>query len=808
MPIQGQYGYVGLENDVRSIPSNVTVTREKSLEKADEIAYQTQDLQEVDIKFGEDVFDGLQFKNNRDIVEKVVDSSDDPTMKVWTVRSVVIGAGLAIFGGVLQCMFYFKPQTIVVSGVFLMLIAHVIGEFWAKVLPTKGYFRYINPGPWNKKELTFSTIMAGSASSCALAIEVLAVQKLWYNSSLNAGLGIFLTFSSQLIGYALVGMGLKKALLYPSEMFYPNSIPMVATIHTLHNNKEKTKKQLRYFYYFFLATFLFEIFPEWVFPWLIGFSIPCLANPHSANVSRIFGGTNGNEGLGFLSICFDWNYVAGTGSPLTIPLDATVNNLFGYFLCIAVFSGVYWGNVWKSKNFPFLSQSLYYEESEPGNYLVYNQTAILTNNIFDPEKFAEQGTPYMTGTYVVYLIATNLSVGATFTHMLLFHRKELGPAFYWIKSIKDKLLNFKELFTVENLKFWKLANRDPRLNSDGTLPEVFNDSHMRAMLRYKEVPTWWYALLFVLAFMVALICLYKADSGLPWYMLIFALALAYPMTLFLGSLVGIFGFGGTQMQTVIQMIGGFSMPKQSPLANMYFTLYGYNSVGQAFSLLSDLKMGHYVKLPPKDTFAAQLIGTVIGSIFNYIMMNQIVDEQFDLLKDIQSTSAIWSGQNVQQYNTQGIAWGALAKELFVIGKTYYIVPLSLVIGFGLPLPFYLAHRLRPTWRFDTIKTPVLVWYVGWLCVGVNSSITTYFIAAFISQFYFKKYRPNYFRKYNYIVAAALIGGAQVAVFVISFAVGGAGGPNSNHSFPRWWGNLNGATGIDENYDHCKFTNYG
>ncbi|KAG7699842.1 hypothetical protein KL930_004951 [Ogataea haglerorum] len=807
MPIQGASGVIDYEAELKSLKSNNT-NKEKSLGKESEIAYKSDDLQEVDIQFGELVLDKNEFKTNRDIVDKIVDSSDDPTMQVWTVRSVVIGGGLAIFGGVLQCMFYFKPQTILVSGVFLMLIAHVLGELWYKFIPSKGWLRYINPGPWNKKELTFATIMAGSASSCALAIEVLAVQKLWYNSSINAGVGIFITFSSQLIGYSLVGLGLKKALLYPSEMFYPNSIPLVTTIHTLHNNKEKTKKQLKVFYWCFLAMFLYEIIPEWIFPWLIGVSIPCLAAPKSSVVSRIFGGTNGNEGLGLLSFCFDWNYIASTASPLTIPLTATVNNLIGYFLCIIVFCGVYYGNVWKSKNFPFLSQSLYYEDSEPGNYLVYNQTAILTNNILDKEKLAQEGVPYMTGTYVVYLIATNLSVGATVTHMLLFNRTELAPAFYWVTSLKNYLRNIKSVFTLETLKFWKNMDKDPRLNSDGVLPDVYNDAHMRAMLRYKEVPAWWYVVTFVLSFMVALVCLYKSDSGLPWYMLIFAMALSYPLTLFLGGLVAIFGFGGTQMQTVVQMIGGFSMPKPSPLANMYFTLFGYNSVGQAFALLNDLKLGYYVKLPPRDTFAAQMIGTVIGAIFNYIMMNSIVDSQFDLLKDIEATSVIWSGQNVQQYNTQGIAWGVLAKEMFTIGKTYYMVPLSLVIGLGLPLPFYFAHRLRPTWGFDNIKTPVLVWYIGWLCVGVNSSITTFFIAAFVSQFYLRKYKPLYFKKYNYIVAAALIGGCQVAIFILSFTIFGAGGPNTTHNFPRWWGNLNGATGKNENFDHCLFTNNG
>ena len=31
----------------------------------------------------------------------------------------------------------------------------------------------------------------------------------------------------------------------------------------------------------------------------------------------------------------------------------------------------------------------------------------------------------------------------------------------------------------------------------------------------------------------------------------------------------------------------------------------------------DLKLGQYTKLPPRATFAAQMAGSIIGSIFNY-----------------------------------------------------------------------------------------------------------------------------------------------------------------------------------------------
>ena len=60
------------------------------------------------------------------------------------------------------------------------------------------------------------------------------------------------------------------------------------------------------------SIFFWEILPEWMFPLLTGFSIFCIANPRSPDFTRIFGGSNGNEGLGLLSICLDWQYISGS----------------------------------------------------------------------------------------------------------------------------------------------------------------------------------------------------------------------------------------------------------------------------------------------------------------------------------------------------------------------------------------------------------------------------------------------------------------------------------------------------------------
>ena len=45
------------------------------------------------------------------------------------------------------------------------------------------------------------------------------------------------------------------------------------------------------------------------------------------------------------------------------------------------------------------------------------------------------------------------------------------------------------------------------------------------------------------------------------------------------------------------------------------------------------------------------------------------------------------------------------------------------------------------------------YYIGWLCVGINSSILSYFSIALISQWYLRTRYPKWFAKYNYILGA-------------------------------------------------------
>lgn len=167
-----------------------------------------------------------------------------------------IGCGLSVFGGTISAIYYFKPQTVIVSTVFLAVISYLLGEGMSLIIPRRGFIgRLLNPHPFNVKEHTAIVIMANSASIAALGIELLAVDQLYYNAIPNGGLSIFLLFSSQFLGYGLGGL-MRKSLVYPKNMLWPSNLPVNSMLETLHRPKAETRKPLKVFGIVFTCIFL------------------------------------------------------------------------------------------------------------------------------------------------------------------------------------------------------------------------------------------------------------------------------------------------------------------------------------------------------------------------------------------------------------------------------------------------------------------------------------------------------------------------------------------------------------------------
>jgi hypothetical protein len=302
--------------------------------------------------------------------------------------------------------------------------------------------------------------MASSASVSATSTLVIAAQKLYYGGYPNQGGAIFITMATQLIGYGLAGM-MRRVLLWPTKMLYPENLPITTVLETLHKDKAGNKKRMKVFWILFACLLVWEIVPEYLFTMLIGFSVFCLASQNNLIFTNLFGGTDGNEGLGFLSICLDWNYIAGFGSPLWLPLQTLTNSLIGTLFCVIMFMALYYGNIWSAQDFPFLSQELFNITGANATFQqVYNQSLILnSDHIIDDSLVQLYGAPWLTSSYVFSLITTNAGFTGNFVHMFLWNYAEIktGWSFFTLSSIKENLTlaNLKYFLTPSTYFFWR-----------------------------------------------------------------------------------------------------------------------------------------------------------------------------------------------------------------------------------------------------------------------------------------------------------------------------------------------------------------
>ncbi|QBZ65136.1 hypothetical protein PoMZ_06841 [Pyricularia oryzae] len=681
----------------------------------------------------------------------------DPSL---TFRSMVLATGLSGFQSVMNQIYQFKPTLVTIQGTFIVLIAYFLGQAWAKFLPrgdrlearwrSKGgegkvplwirIVSFFNYGEWGLKEHAICAVTATAASNAAASSTVFSAQLLFYDLPLSATTVVLTVISIGLFGYGLCGI-LRPVTVWHVDAVYWSTLPTVKTLQGLHWQEIKSSKPIRYFWIAFVGMFFYEFFPAYIWPWLNAVSIPCLASMNAtgatgATLTRLFGGSLNNEGLGLFTLSFDWQYITSFNTSLPLVLQA--HTAVGYFICFLAMLGIYYTNQWDAKSQPFMSTKL---RSEDGGS--YPTAKVFAGGILDHAALAKYGIPMLSGTFAYAMFMANAAIGALVTHCFLF----------WGGDIK---------------KTYRSA-REGR----------FDDPHHVIMAKnYKETPWWWFMVVLVGSFVLGLIVVTTQDVTLP--------AWAYIVSLLLGSIIAPFStllysrYGnGIATNNLSKMIAGLILPER-PIANMYFAAFSHNVINCTLNLSNDLKIGEYLKIPPR----------IIGFI-NYAVMISIVTGNKDLLVN-GNGDASWSGATIQSYNTNATSW-ALASYLYKAGglfpSDWELVPPSL-------LPTASSTTIG---RFDLldINMPQLIQYAGYIPYNASQTCVLFsqVISGFFIQFYLRNYRPRIFKDYSYLVTGAFDGGSLLALFILSFAVFGAGG--AVVAFPQWWGN-----NVAGNYDLC------
>ncbi|XP_027112756.1 oligopeptide transporter 4 [Coffea arabica] len=687
-------------------------------------------------------------------VRLTVTNYDDPTLPVWTFRMWLLGLLSCALLSFLNQFFSYRTEPLIISQITVQVASLPIGHFMAAVLPEKKFrlpgfgqrlFSF-NPGPFNMKEHVLITIFANAGAAfgngSAYAVSIINIIIAFYKRKISFLAGWLLIITTQVLGYGWAGL-LRKYVVEPAHMWWPNTLVQVSLFRALHEKDEQRMTRAKFFLVALICSFSWYLFPGYLFTTLSSISWVCWVFSKSVTAQQI---GSGMRGLGIGALTLDWSVVASfLFSPLISPFFSIVNILVGYVLILYIVIPVaYWGlDLYSAKRFPIFSSHLFTDKGQK-----YDIVAIVNDNFeLDLNKYEEQGRIHLSMFFALTYGFGFATIASTLTHVGFFYGREIYERFR--ASYKEK-----------------------------------EDIHTRLMRRYKDIPSWWFHVLLVITLLVSLIlCIFlNKQVQMPWWGLLFASVLAFVFTLPISIITA------TTNQTpglniITEYIMGIIYPGR-PIANVCFKVYGYMSMAQAVSFLSDFKLGHYMKIPPRSMFLVQFIGTIVAGTINVSVAWWLLHSIKNICQDdLLPQDSPWTCPGDRVFFDASVIWGLVGpKRIFGTQGNYTEMNWFFLGGALGPIIVWLFHKAFPkqSW-IPLINLPVLLGATGAMPPATPLNYNAWIIVGTIFNFFVFRYRKQWWQRYNYILSAALDAGVAFMAVLLYFTVG------MENREVTWWG---------------------
>lgn len=687
-------------------------------------------------------------------VRASVSNTDDPEMPALTFRAWFVGLLLCIIGAALNMFFTLRYPAPYVSPLILLLLAFPIGKTMAYILPIRSWFIpsnipliggqefSFNPGPFNIKEHVLVYIMANVAINPPYGMNIIIVADKKYHYPLGVGFTFLLLLATQITGFALAGI-CRRFLVWPASLIWPANLVTCTLLNTLHAEDDEMEgggiTRFKFFIYAAPLAFLYYFLPGFLFTGLSYFGFICWIVPNNLVVNQLFGSVTG---LGMSFINFDWNQIAYIGSPLMVPWWAEVHIFIGfvffYWILVPI---IYYNDIWKTGHLPLASNTAWDRFASP-----YDIDRVITPDMaLNVTAYEDYSPLYLSATYAMtYLIAFMLST-AILVHTFLYHGRAM-----WNGLRKTKTED--------------------------------EDIHAKLMRNYPEVPNWWYLSLFVVFFLLAIGAVLIKDVDTPVWALFLAIILpiiyvvpsayVYAMT---GQPVGI--------NLLAETIPGALFPNR-PIANMVLKCYSVQTMQIALAFTQDLKLGHYMKVPPRATFMVQGVATVIAVIVQVGVKQWLFATVPDICDDKQASHL--SCPNNEVFYAASVIWGLIGPtRQFGKGQLYYVQTFALIIGAVLPIPFWWWQRRNPKSILRYVNIPVLLNGPTFIPPATGINFSAWFGVGFIFQYLVRTRNFRWWSKFNYILSAALDSGTIFGTVFVFLALQL---PKDGKLALNWWGN--------------------
>ncbi|KAF9977098.1 hypothetical protein BGZ73_006972 [Actinomortierella ambigua] len=672
--------------------------------------------------------------------------------------------------------FYMRQTGITLTHSVIALLTLPFGHLMAWTLPTKQYtlFGYkftLNPGPFSIKEHVLIGVMTLINTYTAYAVDIVVLQRIFYKSEKPFIAGLFLVWTTQIMGFSMAGV-LRKILVESPYMIFPENLVTAALFRSLHyvpEFEEDANRTSRYKYFLMVtaASFAWYFLPGLIFPTIGMISWLCWIKPDNV----ILGQLTGSYGLGIGTIALDWTAISAYVPPIVMPWFAQVNILVGFVLfAYIIIPWAYYTNAWNAKNYPIVSSDLFHED---GTF--YDANEVMTDGHFDRDKYLGYGPMRMSFSLAMTYGFGFAGLAATLVHVALFHGKDI----------------------VER---WR-TGRHKR-----------EDVHTRLMRAYNDVPDWWYGTLFAVCLALTFATCITWEL-MPWWGVILALGISAVFVLPVGIVHAVTN-QQPGLHIITEYIFGYLRPGY-PIDNVIFKTYGYVVNYQALTFVMDLKLGHYLKIPPRTMFMAQLVSTIVCSTINLVTAEWLLDIRPNICTE---EGYPFTCRSTHTFYSASIIWGAISPaRVFanVDGAIYSPTQWGFLIGALLPFPCWLLSKKYPNVRWlNLVHWPVLLTATGNMPPALPYFYTNGIFFGFIFAYLLRRYRFRWWARYCYLTSAALDTGVTLSALVIFFVFQ----MHDKIKVPHWWGNPNqdidweNATIEEKNaasLDHCYhgYSNY-
>ncbi|KAI9373031.1 OPT oligopeptide transporter protein-domain-containing protein [Aspergillus egyptiacus] len=668
-------------------------------------------------------------------VRAVVKPVDDVGLPINTIRMWAIGLLFTIIGSGLNQFFSLRQPSVTISALVAQLIAYPIGCAWARWMP----LGWLNPDRhFNIKEHALITIMANVSFGSAAATQIIEAMVKFYHMPSQGGFQVLLCITTQMFGFGVAGM-VSRWLVEPATMIWPQVLSNAALLSTLHSNSNQiadgwTITRLRFFLLVFIGGTIWYFVPGYLFTALSFFSFVCWIAPSNVVLNQLFGH---KSGLGMSMLTFDWSQVVfANQSPLLVPFWAGLNVMgsFALFFWLLV-PLIYYTNTWYSAHLPLLDSNTFDNTGR-----IYNMRRVMNSDgTVNPEAYRDYSPMFIPAGFAVTYGVAFANLTGIFVHTALYHGKEL-------------------------VHQWSGRNK--------------KDVHSRLMESYAQVPWWWFGLVTVLMFVLSVVTSEVWETGLPAWAVLLAFILPIIYFIPVGIIKALTNITSNQLNLITEFIGGYAFLGK-PVANMTFKFYGYVTVAQGLEFVADMKLAHYLHIPPRTLFFAQGLATLLGAIVQ-CGVTVFMITRFDDICTPDADGNFTCPHGRVTYSSS-LIWGAIGPgRNFSPGQIYGNLLWFFLVG---PVVVLITYLLGRRWRnFNYISWPVAFGAMSLVPPATGINFSSWWIVNVIFNGIIKRRRPAWWSKYNYVLSAALDSGVAVSTVVIFFCIILPAGPL------KWWGN--------------------